>query len=128
MRHHLLALVTSLALAGSAAAQPATSGLQGQPGWAGGTIVSTDAAARTITVKQGADEQTYVLAADAEVLAGKKAATAADLAGGVGQRVTIKYALDGTTRTASRVTLLGAARNASAARGAAPAATPTPKP
>lgn len=127
MRTHLLALVTTFALVGSAAAQPVR-GVQGQPGWAGGTMVKADAASRTITVKQGIDEQTYVLATDAEVLAGKKVLPAADLATGIGQRVTIKYALDGTTRTASKVTLLGAAPAAASATRPVPAtSTPTPQ-
>jgi hypothetical protein len=126
MRTRLLALVTTFALVGSAAAQP-SKGLQGQPGWAGGTIVKADAATRTITVKQGIDEQTYVLAADAELTAGKKSVPAADLATAVGQRVTIKYVVDGTTRTASKVTLLGASREtATASSTPAPAARPTP--
>ena len=45
--------------------------------------MKADAATRTLTVKQGTDEQTYVLAADAELLAGKKALPPADLASGV---------------------------------------------
>ena len=126
MRTPFLALVVSSALVGGATAQPR--GVQGQPGWAGGTIVRADAASRTITVKQGLDEQTYVLATDAELLAGKKTLPATDLATGVGQRVTIKYALDGTTRTASRVTLLGASRDAAAASTAPAAASTTPQP
>lgn len=128
MRNPLLAVVTALVFAGSAAAQQPASGIQGQPGWAGGTIVKADAASRTITVKQGTDEQVYVLGADAEVIEGKKAVQAADLAAGIGRRVTIKYALDGTTRTASKVTMLGTkgAATASSKPAAAPA-TPTPQ-
>lgn len=129
MRTPLLALIATLGLVGSAAAQTPAAGIQGQPGWAGGTIVKADAAARTITVKQGLDEQTYVLAADAAVVAGKKAVAATELASSIGQRVTIKYALDGTTRTASKVTLLGAAKGEATAttKGAAAPTTPTPQ-
>lgn len=122
MRSFLLSALGLVALVGSAAAQPLPSEL-----WAGGVVVKVDSAARTVDVRQGASEQTYVLAANAEVKDGSK--TVADLGAAVGQQVRLKYVTSGTTRTTSVVKLLGAPKGGSAAAAAAsksaqPATTP----
>ena len=124
MRNLLLSALGLIALVGSAAAQPLPTEL-----WAGGVVVKADSAARTVAVRQGASEQTYVLAADAEIKDGNK--TVADLGAAVGQQVRLKYVANGDTRTTSVVKLLGVPKSGSpaAASGAAikatqPAATP----
>ena len=124
MRTFLLSALGLVALVGSAAAQPLPTEI-----WAGGVIVKVDSAARTVDVRQGASEQTYVLAADAEIKDGNKTVT--DLDAAVGQQVRLKYVTAGTTRTASTVKLLGvpktgsaAAASAAAVKGTQPAATP----
>jgi len=124
MRNFLLSALGLVAIAGSAAAQPLPTEL-----WAGGVVTKVDTAARTVDVRQGASDQTYVLAADAEVKDGSKAV--ADLGAAVGQQVRLKYVANGATRTTSVVKLLGAPKAGSAAATAAaaikatqPAATP----
>ena len=124
MRSFLLSALGLVALVGSAAAQPLPTEL-----WAGGVIVKVDSAARTLDVRQGASDQTYVLAADAEVRDGSK--TVADLGAAVGQQVRLKYVTSGTSRTTSVVKLLGVpksgsagAASAAAIKAAQPAATP----
>ncbi|AMY08742.1 hypothetical protein LuPra_01946 [Luteitalea pratensis] len=124
MRSFLLSALGLVALVGSAAAQPLPTEL-----WAGGVIVKVDSAARTVDVRQGASEQTYVLAADADVKDGSKTVT--DLGAAVGQQVRLKYVTTGTTRTTSIVKLLGvpkagsaAAASAAAVKATQPAATP----
>lgn len=125
MRTFLFSLVGLAAIAGTAAAQPLPTEL-----WAGGVIVKVDTAARTVDVRQGAHEQTYTLAAEAEVKDGKKTLAAADLAGALGQQVKLKYTTAGDARTASKVTLHGVPTSGSAAAASAavkattPAATP----
>jgi hypothetical protein len=124
MRSFLLSALGLVALAGSAAAQPLPTEL-----WAGGVVTKVDTAARTVDVRQGTSEQTYVLAADAEVKNGNK--PVADLSAVVGQQVRLKYVASGDARTTSVVKLLGvpkagsaAAASAAAIKATQPAATP----
>jgi P pilus assembly chaperone PapD len=126
MRTLLLSALGLVTLVGSASAQPLPTEL-----WAGGVIVKVDTTARTLDVRQGDHQQTYVIAADAEVKDGKSAAPLANLTGGIGQQVRLKYTAAGDTRTATRVTLLGvpkagsaAAISAAAIKAAQPATTP----
>ena len=100
MRTFLLSVLGLATVVGSASAQPLPTEL-----WAGGVIVKVDTAARTVDVRQGDHQQTYVIAADAEVKDGKKAVQTADLAGSVGQQVRLKYTAAGDARTATRVNL-----------------------
>lgn len=126
MRTLLLSVLSLATVAGSAAAQPLPSEL-----WAGGVIVKVDSAARTVDVRQGEHQQTYVIAADAEVKDGKKAVDAASLSSSIGQQVRLKYSSTGETRTAQRVNLLGVPKSGTAAvvsaaaiKAAQPAVTP----
>ena len=82
MRTFLLSALGLVALAGSAAAQALPTEI-----WAGGVIVKVDSAARTVDVRQGASEQTYVLAADAEIKDGNKTVTASELIDYVNKQV-----------------------------------------
>ena len=124
MRTFLIAALGLVALASSAAAQPLPTEI-----WAGGVVVKVDTAARTVDVRQGSHEQTYALAADAEVKDGNK--TVSDLGTAVGQQVRLKYVAAGDTRTASTVKLMGvpttgsaAVASAAALKASQPAATP----
>ena len=126
MRTFVLSVLGLVALVGSASAQPLPTEL-----WAGGVIVKVDTAARTVDVRQGEHQQTYAIAADAEVKDGKKSLQATDLSSSVGQQVRLKYTVNGEARTANRVNLLGvptsgtaAAVSASAIKATQPAATP----
>jgi len=74
-----------------------------KPVWATGTIEKFDAKAKTVVVKQGTHEMTFVLASAAEVVQGKKTMTPADLASDVGRTVKIRYTTHGSTRTADRI-------------------------
>lgn len=116
MRTLLLSAFALVTLAGSTAAQPLPSEL-----WAGGVIVNVDSTARTVAVRQGADQQIYVLATDADMKEGKKVFATADLAAAVGQQVRLKYVAAGDIRTASKVTLLGIPKTGSAAATSAAA-------
>ena len=102
MRTILASALGLLTLAGAAVAQPLPAQI-----WGGGVIVKVDTAARTIAVRQGTADTTYVIAESAEIKDGKKAVQASDLATTVGQQVRVFYATTGDTRTASKVTLLG---------------------
>ena len=124
MRTFLLSALGLVVLASSAAAQPLPTEI-----WAGGVVVKVDTAARTVDVRQGSHEQTYLIAADAEVTDGNKAVS--DLGTAVGQQVRLKYVAGGDTRTASTVKLLGvpkagsaAAASAAALKATQPTATP----
>jgi hypothetical protein len=126
MRTFLFSVLGLATLAGSVSAQPLPTEL-----WGGGVIVKVDTAARTLDVRQGDHQQTYVIAAEAEVKDGKKAVQATDLAGSIGQQVRLKYTSAGDARTATRVNLLGvpttgsaAAISAAAIKAAQPATTP----
>ncbi|BCS32214.1 hypothetical protein TBR22_A14240 [Luteitalea sp. TBR-22] len=110
MRTILASALGLLTLAGVAAAQPLPSAL-----WAGGVIVKVDTAARTIAVRQGSADTTYVIAENAEVKDGKKTVAATDLGASVGQQVKVYYSTAGDTRTASKVTLLGVPTKGTAA-------------
>jgi hypothetical protein len=87
-----------------------------------GYIVSADATTRTVQVKTGIDTQTYTIAEDAKVEAGKAPLQAADLAGVTGQRVTLWYTSNGDTRLVSRAKV-DESKGAAAAKVAAPATT-----
>ncbi len=126
MRTILLSVLGLATLVGSASAQPLPTEL-----WAGGVIVKVDTAARTLDVRQGDHQQTYVIAADAEVKDGKKAVQTADLAGSIGQQVRLKYTAAGDARTATQVNLIGVPKSGNAAvisaaaiKAAQPATTP----
>lgn len=110
MRTFVLSVLGLVTVVGGASAQPLPTEL-----WAGGVIVKVDTAARTVDVRQGEHQQTYVIAAEAEVKDGKTSLQATDLSGSVGQQVRIKYTVNGDARTANRVNLLGVPTSGSAA-------------
>ena len=114
MRTFLLSALGLVALASNAAAQPLPTEV-----WAGGVVVKVDTAARTVDVRQGSHEQTYVIAADADVKNGNKAVS--DLGAAVGQQVRLKYVAAGDSRTVSTVKLLGVPMAGSAAAASAAA-------
>lgn len=120
-RHALIATATVLGLAAAASAQPLP-----ETKLVAGTIVSADAATRTIEVKTGDHTQSFTLAEDAKLEAGKKSLQAADLANVTGQRVTVWYKADGDSRVAGRVkvTEIKGTATAKAATQTAPATTP----
>lgn len=121
IRSSLLAAVGVVAIATAATAQPLPT-----TRIAAGTIVSADAATRTISIKTGDHTQAYTLAEDAKLESGKAKVETADLAAAEGQRVTIWYTTSGESRLAGRVKLdksKGTA-TAKAATSGAPATTP----
>ena len=91
--------------------------------WVSGEISRYDASSKTLTVKQGASEQTFVLADNARIMEGKKTMTANDLSSNTGHNAKVRYRASGTTRTVDRVELAVAKTTASAK----PATSKTPK-
>ena len=73
--------------------------------WGGGELLRVDTEKNVIHVKQGAEELVYELAPDARVKKGRKTVPTGELTAGVGQRLTIWYATDGTRRVAERITV-----------------------
>jgi len=118
-RSSFIATVGLFAFTAAASAQP-----QPTTKLVAGYIVSADASARTIQVKTGMDTQTYTLAEDAKLEAGKGAIQTADLTSATGQRTTIWYTINGDTRVASRVKLTES-KDKATAKVASPAATAT---
>jgi hypothetical protein len=98
--------------------------------WGGGELLRVDTEKNVIHVKQGAEELVYELAPDARVKKGRKTVPTGDLTTGVGQRLTIWYATDGTRRVAERITVQEArdGRANAAATGAQGASSSTVEP
>ena len=111
------ALAVSLVAGGASIASA-----QSADTWGGGTLVRVDAAAGSITVKQGIHEQTYTLAPEVRVQDGRKSLKAEDLAGSIGRRLTVKYAAEGESRVAARINLQGGEKATATATAAKPAA------
>lgn len=86
-------------VAGMAYAAPTKS----QEAWASGNLDRFDAAARSVVVKQGTHEMTFVLASDAHVMQGKKTLQPSDLSGDVGRKVKVRYTANGATKVADRI-------------------------
>ena len=122
IRSSLFTALGLVAIVSTASAQP-----KAATALAGGVIVGADASARTIQVKTGDHTQTYTIAEDAKLEAGKKALQAADLAGATGQRVTIWYTTNGDARVAGRVKVVESKGSATAKVVAPAAQTPTPE-
>ncbi len=93
-RISLLAVLGMLVVASTAFAAPAAT-------WATGKISRFDAAAKTIVVKQGTHDMTFVLAPTVQLVQGKKTVLPTDMT--AGRTVKIRYTTSGTTKTADRV-------------------------
>jgi len=109
-RTPILAAVALLALATTTIAGPA----KAHEAWASGRIERVDTTAKSLVVMQGTHEMTFVLAADAHLLRGKKAVAPADLGGEVGRLVKMRYTTNGSQRIADRVEIAEAAPTAGA--------------
>ena len=99
LRTPILAAAGLLALATTTFAGPA----KPHEAWASGRIERVDTTAKSLVVMQGAHEMTFVLAADAHLMQGKKAVTPADLGGDVGRLAKVRYTTNGAQRIADRV-------------------------
>ena len=88
-----------LALAATTLAAPA----KPHEAWATGQIERVDTTANSVVVKQGTHEMTFVLAADAHVMQGKKIIQPADLANDVGHQVKVRYTKNADTKLADRI-------------------------
>jgi len=75
--------------------------------WASGRLDHFDAAAKSVVVKQGTHEMTFVLASDAHVMQGKTAIQPSDLSGDVGKKVKVRYTANGGTKVADRIDVAG---------------------
>jgi hypothetical protein len=78
--------------------------------WATGQIDHVDQAARSIVVKQGSHDMTFVLAPNATILEGKKTLQTSDLAGDVGHHVKVRYTMNGDSKVADRIEVSEAAK------------------
>lgn len=96
--------------------------------WGGGELLRVDTEKNVIHVRQGAEELVYELAPTAQVKQGRKTVPTAELASGLGQRLVIRYATDGTRRVAERITVQptrgGRANAGAGGQGATPMADP----
>ena len=87
-----------------------------------GSVVSSDAIANTLVVKNTKGEETFSLAPTTKISQGKKDVTIADVA--KDQKVTVKYTEENGAKTASSVKVSAAAakKEAKTSTAAAPAA------
>ena len=99
-----------LALAATTFAAPA----KPHETWATGQIERVDTAANSVVVKQGTHEMTFVRAADAHVMQGKKMIQPADLANDVGRQVKVRYTKNADTKLADRIEVSAPAAKAPA--------------
>lgn len=74
--------------------------------WASGQIERVDMTAKSLVVKQGTHEMTFVLAPDAQLMLGKKSLQTSELSNDIGKRVKVRYTTQGATRTANRLELI----------------------
>jgi hypothetical protein len=105
-RSPLLAILGTLAFTASTLAAPA----KPREAWATGQIDHVDQAVRSIVVKQGSHEMTFVLVPNATLVEGKKTLQTSDLAAGVGHHVKVRYAMNGTSKIADRIEVSEAAK------------------
>lgn len=104
IRHIVLTLVAGLMLVGAAEAGQQRNSTDS---WGGGVLVSIDAASKAIVVKQGEHEQRYQLGEEVTVFEGRSTLGVDGLDQGIGRQVRVRYELDGETRVASRVNVVG---------------------
>ena len=103
-RSSFVAILGTLALTATVFATPA----KPKEEWASGQIARVDTAAKSVVVKQGTHEMTFVLASDAQLMAGKKTFQVADLANDVGRHVKVRYTAQSGTNTANRLEIVEA--------------------
>lgn len=72
-----------------------------------GTIQKFDPATGTLTLKEGSQEVSFVLASDATIREGSTTLAAADLAKAVGRHARVRYTGSGAARTAEQVIVSG---------------------
>lgn len=102
-RSSFVAIVGTLALAATTFAAQTKSAAKPKEEWASGQIARVDTAAKSVVLKQGTHEMTFVLAPDAQLMAGKKTLQTADLANDIGRHVKVRYTAQAGTNTANRV-------------------------
>ena len=71
--------------------------------WVTGHIDRFDPVSKSVVVKQGTHELTFVLAGDAHVMQGKTSLQPSDLAADVGREVKVRYTMNAGTRLADRI-------------------------
>ena len=103
-RSSFVAIIGTLALTATMFGAPAKS----KEEWASGQIARVDTAAKSVVVKQGTHEMTFVLASDAQLMAGKKTFQVADLANDIGRHVKVRYTAQSGTNTANRLEIVEA--------------------
>ena len=86
-------------------AAPSAKGNKSSGTWASGQVERYDASSKTLVLKQGAHEMTFVLAPDAKVSVGKKSVEPTDLANEVGHKAKVHYTAGAGTKTAHQVAL-----------------------
>ena len=93
-----------LVVSGMAYAAPAKT----QEAWASGNLDRFDSAAKSVVVKQGTHEMTFVLASDAHLMQGKTAIQPSDLSADVGKKIKVRYTANGGTKVADRIEIVEA--------------------
>jgi hypothetical protein len=95
----LLAVLGTLAFAPNTFAAPT----KAHEAWASGQIARFDEAAKSVVVKQGTHEMTFVLASDAHLVHGKTTLQPNDLSKDVGRQVKVRYTVKSGNKVADRI-------------------------
>jgi len=99
MRRSLIATLGSLLVATATFAAPA----KPHEAWAAGVIERCDTSARSLVVKQGAHEMSFMLGTKAQILEGKQPLKVDELAKNVGHQVKVRYTTTNGSLVADRV-------------------------
>lgn len=121
-RFSLFMFITMLTFTATAWAAPA----KAREAWASGQLERVDATARSVVLKQGTHEMTFVLASTAQLMEGKRAVTLDDLSHALGHGVKVRYSVKGSEKIADRLEVAMPATTPTAPATKTPAA-PMPK-
>ena len=104
-RSSMLAIVSVLAIVGTVMAATAriAASTKASEAWASGVIEKYDSSDRSLVVKQGSHEMTFVLAENAHLMLGKKTVQPGDLQGDVGRSVKVRYTTNAGKKVADRL-------------------------
>lgn len=98
-RLSLFMVLGILAIAATAFAAPA----KPYEAWASGQLERVDTTAKSVIVKQGMHEMTFVLGSAVQLTEGKKALQKAELPQAVGHHVKVRYTITDGAKVADRI-------------------------
>ncbi len=106
LRRIALIALLPLALSATTFAAPAAKAKRAPEKWATGQVERYDASTKTLVLKQGTHEMTFLLASQAKVTEGKKTLASADLGGLAGHEAKVRYTSQGDSRQANHVQVI----------------------